>query len=155
MRATIFLVLIVVLLIPAVCAEDALEWYTKGQNAAMAGNHDMAITYFNNALALNPKYPQALAGKAASLNAKKDYVAALSAANQALALRAMDPVALNARALALFGLTDYDGAAEAYDKLFEVQINNVNAYCNQGYALLRMEDYGRSIVAYDRCTKMD
>ena len=47
MRSTIFILILIVslLLVPAVMAEDALEWYTKGQNAAMAGNYDVSITY--------------------------------------------------------------------------------------------------------------
>lgn len=155
MRTTVFLILVLLLLVPAASAEDALEWYTRGQSAAMAGNHDLAITYYNNALALDPDYASALAGKAASQNAKRDYANALSTANEALKIKAKDPVSLNARAFALFGMGDYDAAAEAYDNLFEVQINNVNAYCNQGYAYLQTEDYEKAIVAYDRCTKMD
>ena len=157
MRSTFFVLILVVmlLLVPAVMAEDALEWYTRGQNAATVGNHDLAITYYNNALAQNPNYAQALAGKAASLNAKGQYAQALPVAEAAVALRSTDPVALNARALALYGMGNYNDAVVAYDKLFVVQQNRADAWCNQGYAYLFMEEHGAAVISYDRCTAMD
>ncbi len=157
MRSSIFILILIVslLLVPVVMAEDALEWYTRGQNAAMAGNYDLAVTYYNNALSQNPNYAQALGGKAAALNAQGKYAEALVAADESLAIRSSDVVALNARAHALYGLGNYEESAAAYDNLFVYQQNKADAYCNQGYAYLQLEDYQKAVVSYDRCTAMD
>ena len=100
------LLVIVIFLIPAVAAEDSLEWYTKAQNAAVNGDYTDAVTYYNNAIALNPTYDAAMAGEADALNALGQYSAALTAANQALAIQS-SPTALGARADALFNLGQY------------------------------------------------
>ncbi len=65
----VFLVLLIVfLLIPAAHAEDSLDWYTKGQYALSFGNYAEALTYFNNAIALDKNFAPALSGKAVALN---------------------------------------------------------------------------------------
>ncbi len=157
MRSTILVLVLAVslLIIPAAMAEDALEWYTMGQNAATAGNYNLAVTYYDNALAQSPNYAAALAGKAAALNALGKYESALAAADTALTIRASDAVALNARALALFGMKNYNESVVAYDKFFLVQQNQPEAWCNQGYAYLQAGTYEKSVVSYDRCTLMD
>jgi tetratricopeptide (TPR) repeat protein len=157
MRSQFFLLLLFIafLLVPVVYAEDALEWTTKGQNAAVTGSYDVAIRYYDNALGLDPKYASALSGKAAALNALGNYADALKNADAALSIRESDPVALNARALALFGIGNYNDAVKAYDRLFTVQVNKGDAYCNQGYAYLVLEKYDNSVTAYDRCTALD
>ena len=157
MRSTFFVLVLLatLLLIPLVAAEDALEWNTKGQAAAAAGDHTAAITYYNNALALDPKYAPALSGKAASLNAQRKYADALVAADAALALRGSDAVALNARALALFKMGNYNESVTAYDKLFEVQVISMDAYCNQGYAYFKLQNYDAAVFPFDRCVIID
>ena len=67
-KTIILVVLLAILAIPCVHAEDAQDWYTKGQNAATVGNYADALTYYNNALALDTNYASAMAGKAATLN---------------------------------------------------------------------------------------
>ena len=62
-KALCLVFLIGLLCIPVVSAEDALDWYTKGQYALTAGNYAEALTYYNNALALDSKYGSALSGK--------------------------------------------------------------------------------------------
>ena len=97
------LFLIILILVPAVAAEDALDWYTKGQNAATSGDYSNALTYYNNALSLDPSYTLALTGKAVALNALGQYSAALDAANQALTIQTSTD-AQNAQAYSLFEL---------------------------------------------------
>ena len=51
-KVLVLVLLFILLSIPAVHAEDALDWYTKGQYAVLVGNYADALTYYNNALAL-------------------------------------------------------------------------------------------------------
>jgi tetratricopeptide (TPR) repeat protein len=154
-KTIILVILLAMLAIPVVHAEDSQDWYIKGQNAATAGNYADAISYYNKALTLDKNYASAMAGMAAASNSLGKYEDALTLSEQALALRGSDPTALNARAFALFNLGRYDEAVSAYDKLFTVQNNNVDAYCNQGYAYLQMKEYDAAILPYDRCTAID
>lgn len=111
----ILVLLFALLLMPVVHAEDALEWYTKAQNAATVGDYSTAIAYYDRALALDKNYASAYAGRAAALNMAGRYGEAVASADSALAIKSMDPVALNARALGLYGLKRYEESAGAYE----------------------------------------
>lgn len=149
----VILLAIIIVLVPAVHAEDAQEWYMKGQNAATVGNWAGAITYYNNALAVDPKYSPAMAQKAVALNQLGKYTDALTQADQALSIKSSED-ALNARAYALFRLGRYEDSIAAYDKLFTVQTNRAEAYCNQGTAYFRLDKIDKSITALSTCTRL-
>jgi tetratricopeptide (TPR) repeat protein len=148
------LILIVLFLIPAVAAEDATEWYTKAQNSAANGDYTDAVTYYNNAIALNPTYDAAYAGEAAALNALGQYSAALTAANQALAIRS-SPVALGAQADALFYLGQYNDAIGAYLNYTAVVTNQANAYCNLAYSYVQVNNSAQALTTYSQCTNLN
>ena len=150
----LIITLVVTLLAPAVMAEDALDWYMRGENAAITGNYADAISYYDNAIALDQKYAQALSGKAYSLNQIGNYTGALDSSQKALAIR-QDNRALNARAYAFFKLQRYDEAVTAYDTLFKVQTNLPEPYCNQGVAYEQMNMSEKAIVAFDTCAHLD
>ncbi len=154
-KILILILLFLLLLIPSVPAEDAVEWYTKAQNARTVGDYPAAVTYYNNALELDRNFASAYAGRAVALNMLGKYPDAISSADSALAIKSMDPVALNARALGLFNSGRYEEAIVAYDKLFVVEQNRKDAYCNQAYAYMKLERTESAIGAYDRCTKFD
>ena len=148
------LILIVIFLIPVVAAEDATEWYTKAQNAAANGDYTDAVTYYNNAVALNPSYDTAYAGEAVALNALDQYSAALTAANQALAIRS-SPTALGARADALFYLGQYNDAIGAYTNYTAVVFNHASAYCNLAYSYVQENNTAQALTAYSQCTNLN
>ncbi|HVP95816.1 tetratricopeptide repeat protein [Methanoregula sp.] len=148
------LAILVLFLVASVAAEDATEWYTKAQNAAATGDYTDAVTYYNNAIALNPTYDAAYAGDAAALNALGQYSAALTAANQALAIRS-SPTALGARADALFYLGRYNDAVGAYQNYTAVVYNHASAYCNLGYSYVQVNDSANALTPYSQCTNLN
>ena len=114
------------------------------------GNYELAITYYDNALALDTQFASAYAAKAAALNALGQYTDALSAAQQALAIKS-DTTATNARAFALFKLGRYQESIDAYNQLFTVQTNQADAYCNQGYAYFQVNQSDNALADYNQC----
>jgi tetratricopeptide (TPR) repeat protein len=148
------LLVIVTFLIPAVAAEDSLGWYTKAQNAAANGDYTDAVTYYNNAIALNPAYDAAMAGEADALNALGQYSAALTAANQALAIRS-SPTALGARADALFNLGQYNDAIGAYVNYTAIVTNQADAYCNLAYSYVQVNNSNMALTTYAQCTNLN
>jgi len=157
MRSTILILILLfsLLLVPAVLAEDSLEWYTKAQNAQTVGDYSTAVMYYNNALELDTHFASAYAGRAAALNMLSRYSEAIDSAESALAIKVNDPVALNARAFGLYKLRRYSEAAAAYDKLFVVEQNRKEAYCNQADAYMKINETDAAIVSYEMCTKLD
>jgi tetratricopeptide (TPR) repeat protein len=85
MRAKILIIglLLAILIIPAVQAEDAGEWTVRGWAALDAKQYTSALTYFNNAIALDKNSAAAFSGKAVTLNTLGDYSGALDAASRA------------------------------------------------------------------------
>jgi tetratricopeptide (TPR) repeat protein len=157
MRSKIFIlvVLFAILAIPGVHAEDAQEWYTRGHDAAVVGNYADALTYYNNALALDKNFASAMAGKAAALNELGKYTDAVNLSEQVLAIKSADPDALNARAYGLFKLGRYEESVSAYDKFFIIQNSRVDAYCNQGYAYIMLNKSEAAVKSYEHCTALD
>jgi tetratricopeptide (TPR) repeat protein len=148
------LILIVIFLVPAVTAEDALYWYTKAQNAASTQDYTDAVTYYNNAIALNPTYDTAMTGEAVALNVLGQYSQALSFANQALAIRS-SPTALEAQADALFYLGQYNEAIGAYQNYTQVVSNKYSAYCNLAYSYAQENETNQALASYAQCTNLN
>ena len=146
--------IVLFIIVPVVQADDELDWYMKGENAATIGKFADAVTYYNNAIALNQKYAAALSGKSYALNQLGDFAGALDMANQALAIK-VDSRALDQRAYALFRLQRYNESVIAYDKLFTLQTNLAETYCNQGMAYDELNQKEKAIAAFDRCSWLD
>ncbi len=152
----IFLAILVavLILIPAVQAEDALDWYMNGENAVIVGKYAESITYYNNAIALDQKYAAAFSGKAYALYKMGNYSGAIDAADRALAIK-NDGRALAVWADALLKLGRYDEAVTAYDKLFVQETNIAEAYCNQGIAYMYLNRTDQALLAFDSCVRLD
>lgn len=142
------------LLVTAVSAEDAVAWYTKGQNAVKAGNYADAVTYYTNAISEDSSYAAAYAGKAVALNALGQYSAALDAADKSLSLRTLSD-ALGARADALYHLGRYNEAIAAYVNYTAQVTNQADAYCNLADAYVQVNQSGLAITAYGKCTNLN
>jgi tetratricopeptide (TPR) repeat protein len=95
MRPTIpiLLLLFLLLIVPAVPAEDVQEWYIKGQNAVTVGDYSAAVTYYNNAIQMDKNHASSYAGRATALNMLGKYNDAIASADSALAIKPMDAVA--------------------------------------------------------------
>lgn len=146
--------IIFLFLAPAVHADDASEWYVKGQNAAITGNYETALQYYNNALAADKNHVAAQSGKAYVLNKLGRYEEALASADSVLAVK-KEPVAAEARAFALYSLGRYEESAAAYDLLFTVRQNIPEAYCTQGRAYQQLGMTTEAIASFGKCTKLD
>jgi len=142
------------LVAPAVHADDASEWYVKGQNAAIVGNYEQALQYYDNALAADKNYISAQSGRAFVLNQLRRYDEALAAADLVLAVK-KDPVAAEAGAFALYSLGRYDESVTAYDLFFTLRQNIPEAYCNQGRAYQQLGNSTEALDSFERCVKLD
>ena len=83
-KALFLVFLLTLLVIPVVHAEDAVDWYTKGQYALSLGNYADALTNFDKALAVDRNFVPALSGKAVALNGLGNYTEAIIAAERAI-----------------------------------------------------------------------
>jgi tetratricopeptide (TPR) repeat protein len=150
----LFISVLFFVIVPVVQAEDAIDWYIKGENAILVGDYTSAASYYDNAIALDQKYTAAYAGKAYALNQMGNFAGALDAADQALAIK-NDARALKEKAYALFKLQRYDESVTAYDTFFAFQTNIAETYCNQGMAYDALNKKEEAIADYGRCASLD
>ena len=150
----VFISVMFFVIVPVVQAEDAPDWYMKGENAVVVGDYTSAVTYYDNAIALDRKYTAAYSGKAFALNQMGNYAGALDAADQALDIK-IDIRALKERAYALFKLQRYNESVTAYDTFFTFQTNLAETYCNQGMAYDELNQKEKAIADYERCASLD
>lgn len=146
-------ILALFMVIPAVQAEDANDWISRGEAALNAKQYADALTYYEKALALEKNSASAWSGKAVAYNNLGEYSGALGAASDALSINAKNERALNARAYAYFKLQNYNESVNAYNTLFSgTQVNTADPYCNQAYALWQLNRSTDAITVYQKCT---
>lgn len=92
---------------------DADSWNRRGMACTRRRRFDAAIDSFGRALALEPRFVEAILGRANALYARERYVEALEAYDRALELDPSRPAVHLARANALTALGRADEAADA------------------------------------------
>ncbi|MBI3553630.1 MAG: protein kinase [Elusimicrobia bacterium] len=121
-------------------ARSAATLTTQAKRSLSVNDPKAAAALLKQALALNPKDPQALALLSMSESRLKDYPAALKAAEEGLKLAPNNPVLLDAQAYALNGLKDYRGALAAADAALAANPNDALAHFNRAIALAGLGD---------------
>lgn len=83
-------------------------------------NEALALAYYEEAITIDPKYPQAYNNRGAVWNNQKDYVRAVQSYSQAIALKDDDPDFYKNRGDSLYELKDYSGAERDYTTAIEL-----------------------------------
>ena len=100
---------------PASARDDAFACKAFTLIYLSADDYDQAITWCDNALRLNGKNAEALAGKGAALQGAGRLAEAVASFDRALALTAADPETWYNRGVALDALGDIEAALQSYD----------------------------------------
>jgi len=94
-----------------------------------------AITYYDNALSIDPKNVVALQGKALALQWLGNNEDAINYFDKALEIDQKNIFLLYSKGFALEGLGRYEEAISYYDKALEIDPNFVDALYSKGFAL--------------------
>lgn len=109
-----------------------LAFYYRGICHARFYNHEKAIADFNEAISLNPQFPEAFAERAVSLGELGNYSAAIADFNSAIAL---DPDNINHlynRGISKSQFGDFTGALEDFESIISLQPNDTVAIFHRG-----------------------
>ena len=139
---------------PPVAAPQAADLVKQGDRAREGGQYQKAIELYNQAIALNPKVPEAHWGRCYSLNSVQQPDDALSACNQALAINPNYPEALWSKGSALDQKQNPIEALKNYQKATTLKPDFAEAWNNQGVALLKLKRPTDALAALDRATKL-
>ncbi|KAJ3353854.1 Hsp90 cochaperone [Entophlyctis luteolus] len=105
-------------------ALTAEELKALGNKAFSANNHELAIKYFSDAIAKDPKNHVLFSNRSASYTSIKSYTKALSDAEEAIKISPSWAKGYSRKGAALHGLGNYKGAVEAYKKGLELEPAN-------------------------------
>jgi len=148
----------------------ALDAYLRGRQAYdLVGDkatYERALANFDTAIADDPSYAAAHAGRARTLIAlanqfsqgsdmRARYAEALAAASRAVALAPTFPDAQSALGFALYNRLDFPGAAAAYDRAKLLSSGDADQLVRFGLFKARMGDFTAAHAALDHAAALD
>ena len=122
---------------PVVLLNQGMAFYEKGQ-------YDRAITYFNKALEINPRYAPAYTVRCDVYLVKGQLEQALSDCNKAIEINPRDAEAYSFRGHAYAEKGQYDKAIADFTKAIEINPRDAVAYNNRGFAYLFKREYEKA-----------
>ncbi|NJO45929.1 MAG: tetratricopeptide repeat protein [Oscillatoriales cyanobacterium RM2_1_1] len=132
---------------PAFIADDYLK---QGEALMNEKRYSQAISTFQKALKLNPKFDLAWYCQGNAFVRSKAFPEALKAYNNVLKLQPNKSEAWYNRGNVLVRLKRYGEALESYNRALKIQPNDDEAWHNRGVLLRRFKRYAEAVESYDR-----
>lgn len=121
----------------------------------LTANVEEAMGYLDEALRLNPDYPEAHDTRGLALQLLGRYEEALAEHDAALRLEPAFPQARNNRGTALQKLGRLEEAADAYRTVIALRPESPQGYANLGNVLMEMGRPADAVPGYDRALAID
>ena len=112
--------------------ESASYYYNRGIDKFDAGDYYGAISDFNKAIEINPRYADAYVNRGVTKRRSGDNYGAISDYNKAIEINPNDEIPYNNRGNARAKLEDYSGAISDFNKAIEINPRYADAYYNRG-----------------------
>ncbi len=125
--------------------DDAIAYYTIGQDAMKKENYEDAVKYFLKAVNKDPKFAFAWDNLGVSYRKMEKYQDAVDAYNKSLALDPKGTTPLQNLPLVYQFLKEYDKSIESYKKLIEIYPNNPEGYYGVGQTYIYLKDYENAL----------
>jgi tetratricopeptide (TPR) repeat protein len=122
--------------VPVPAAVDLNE---QGFRAFVAGNHTLALDFYNQSIAVDPKYTRAWINKGDVLVRLNRTSEAVSSYDSALGLENNLAIVWNSRGEAMMAEGDYTGAYESFNKSLQIAPEYVKAKENRNLAKEKMK----------------
>jgi tetratricopeptide (TPR) repeat protein len=140
---------------PPTPSNEKYIYLHKGDALNQQDNYTQAIPFFDKALAIDPKFQDALTGKGRALDGLGNYTGALKYLDNALAIDPNDESALDDKGWALNGLGNYTGAITYLDNALAIDHNDKYALNNKGLSLENLGNQAGAIEYYDKALAID
>ncbi|HAP66688.1 MAG TPA: hypothetical protein DCQ99_02495 [Nitrospinae bacterium] len=134
---------------------QANEWFEKGYEYGINGEHDKAIEAFTSVIALDPNFSEAYGNRGNVYADKGQYDRAIEDYNKAIAIDPNDALAYNNRGGAYKDKGQYDRAIEDFNKAIAIDPNDALAYYNRGGAYKDKGQNDRAIEDYNKVIALD
>ena len=134
---------------------QALDLMKLGQSAADKGNHQSAIEYFTQTIALNPNDATAYYNRGVLYGKLDEPSSAISDFTQAIDLNPALAVAYYNRGVSYTALNDYLSAISDYTQAIALNPNYVEAYNNRGILYRNLNDHSSAIRDYTQAIALN
>ncbi len=121
-------------------AENATYYYNRGIDKYDAGDYSGAISDYNKAIEINPRYAKAYNNRGNAKSKLGDNSGAISDYSKAIEINPRDAYAYINRGYAKDELKDYYGAISDYNKAIEINPRYADAYNNRAQTKYMLGD---------------
>jgi superkiller protein 3 len=135
-------------------ALSAEEYFTKGLNVQENGFNELAIEYYQQAIALDPAHVGAYNNMGVAYYDLKNYREAIRYCQKAIDIDP-NPEAYNNLGIAYEGLKNYREAIRYYQKAIDLDKNDAAAYGNMGKAYNYLNNYHEAIRHLQKAIALD
>jgi tetratricopeptide (TPR) repeat protein len=134
---------------------DPVALLNKGIAANVKGQYDRAITYFNKAIEIDPKFAEAYNNRGKSFYYKEHYDQTISDCNKALELNPGLAEAYSSRGYAYMRKEKYDHAIADFSRSIKINPWEAKAYYNRGWAYYKKSQYEKAIADFSRSIELN
>ena len=148
-RSILIVLIVILLLLSAVVhAEDAMTWYSRGEDLAQRGEYDAAINSYSTALSLNPMYLNAWIGLGYAYTKSCQNDKAIDAYTHAISIEPNTTIAWKSLGNVYSIMGKDDDALHAFENATIINPQDSYAWLSKGLTLSSMGRLNESIAAY-------
>ena len=133
---------------------DAEFYNNRGMAYMDKGQYDQAISDYNKALEINPKFAEAYYNRGIACGGKGHFDQAISSFNKALEINQKFAEAYSNRGITYRRKGQYDQAISDYNKALEISPRYAEAYNNRGNAYGDKGQYDQAISDYNKALEI-
>jgi lipoprotein NlpI len=135
--------------------QSADDFANQGTFEYGQGHFNAAITWFDMALAINPKFAGAYVNRGAAKAGKKDFDGAIADFNQALKLTPEDAETYYNRGVVKAFEKNYSGASADYSQAIRLNPKHAGAYSGRGETNLILGDVDAALADFNQTLLLD
>jgi tetratricopeptide (TPR) repeat protein len=133
----------------------ASDRLVKGNEAHNLKEYKRALSEFNKAIELDPKYAFAYNNRGVAYYDLKDYNMAIQDYDKAIEIDPRSSSAYCNRGLSYYGLKDYKRAISEFNKAIELDPDYSSAYTARGLVYYESNDYNMALQDYNKAIELD
>ena len=130
---------------------DENYWNMVGAKFSKKGNKQEAISCYDKAIQLNPRFELPYANKAKDLIALKKFEKALESINKTLELNRNWAEAWRLQGMAFFGMQKNHEALFAFDKSLKINPEDADVWDDKGRTQVNLKQYDSAIISFNKC----